>query len=200
FAHTKCLLFSQSSFLKVQPNKTPLSHVSPTQLGTACLGPEIATKTGSAAQGILGKYNQNNSFPPLPGKMARGQTWSEEEVKALIKIWADENVLQLLLTTHKNKQVFKLISGDMEALGFPRTASQCRTKVKKLRQQYVKIRNMLRNGSTGDAKDQKWISARIGMGFLKIGKQPENCNRCTPNQNSNSVCQKYIKQLVQHKG
>ncbi|XP_008425258.1 trihelix transcription factor GT-3a-like isoform X1 [Poecilia reticulata] len=87
--------------------------------------------------------------------MARGQTWNEEEVKALLKIWADENVLKLLLTTHKNKQVFKLISGDMEALGFPRTASQCRTKVKKLRQQYVKIRNMLRNnGSTGDAKEQ----------------------------------------------
>ncbi|XP_032431553.1 trihelix transcription factor GT-3a-like isoform X2 [Xiphophorus hellerii] len=82
--------------------------------------------------------------------MARGQTWSEEEVKALIKIWSDENVLQLLLTTHKNKQVFKLISGDMEALGFPRTAAQCRTKLKKLRQQYVKIRNMRRNNRSTD--------------------------------------------------
>uniref|UniRef100_A0A3B5MF23 Myb/SANT-like DNA-binding domain-containing protein n=1 Tax=Xiphophorus couchianus TaxID=32473 RepID=A0A3B5MF23_9TELE len=74
----------------------------------------------------------------------------EEEVKALIKIWSDENVLQLLLTTHKNKQVFKLISGDMEALGFPRTAAQCRTKLKKLRQQYVKIRNMRRNNRSTD--------------------------------------------------
>ncbi|XP_054899559.1 uncharacterized protein LOC129368550 [Poeciliopsis prolifica] len=106
--------------------------------------------------------------------MARGQTWSEEEVKTLIKIWSDENVLQLLLTTHKNKQVFKLISGDMEALGFPRTASQCRTKVKKLRQQYVKIRNMLRNNcSADDAKEQfPWYDELDAMlGSLPISSQ-----------------------------
>ncbi|XP_037550648.1 uncharacterized protein LOC119427137 [Nematolebias whitei] len=43
----------------------------------------------------------------------------------------------------------------MEKLGFPRTVAQCRTKVKKLRQQYIKIRNMLRkSGSSGDAKDK----------------------------------------------
>ncbi|KAK7898742.1 hypothetical protein WMY93_019595 [Mugilogobius chulae] len=87
--------------------------------------------------------------------MARGQTWSEEEVKALIDIWSDENISQLLVTTHKNNEVFKLISEKMEALGFIRTVVQCRTKVKKLRQQYIKIRDMLRkSGSSGDEKDK----------------------------------------------
>ncbi|KAK7944710.1 hypothetical protein WMY93_000438 [Mugilogobius chulae] len=43
----------------------------------------------------------------------------------------------------------------MEALGFIRTVVQCRTKVKKLRQQYIKIRDMLRkSGSSGDEKDK----------------------------------------------
>uniref|UniRef100_A0A3B4BAC8 Myb/SANT-like DNA-binding domain-containing protein n=1 Tax=Periophthalmus magnuspinnatus TaxID=409849 RepID=A0A3B4BAC8_9GOBI len=87
--------------------------------------------------------------------MAHGQTWSEEEVKALIEIWSDENICQLLVTTHKNNEVYKLISEKMKAVGFPRTVGQCRTKVKKLRQQYIKIRDMLRkSGSSGDERDK----------------------------------------------
>ncbi|XP_037538431.1 trihelix transcription factor GT-3a-like [Nematolebias whitei] len=87
--------------------------------------------------------------------MARGQTWSEEEIKALIQVWSDENISQLLVTTHKNNEVYRLISLKMEELGFQRTAEQCRNKVKKLRQQYIKIRDMLRkSGSSADMKDK----------------------------------------------
>uniref|UniRef100_A0A3B4AEE9 Myb/SANT-like DNA-binding domain-containing protein n=1 Tax=Periophthalmus magnuspinnatus TaxID=409849 RepID=A0A3B4AEE9_9GOBI len=71
--------------------------------------------------------------------MARGQTWSEEEVKALIEIWSDQNICQLLVTTHKNNEVYKLISEKMKAVGFPRTVAQCRTKVKKLHERRLLV-------------------------------------------------------------
>ncbi|KAM4537984.1 uncharacterized protein V3H82_023750 [Fundulus diaphanus] len=82
--------------------------------------------------------------------MSRGQTWSHEEIKALIDVWSDENISELLVTTHKNSEIFKLISKEMGALGFTRTIAQCRNKLKKLRYQYIKIRDMImKNGSSG---------------------------------------------------
>ncbi|XP_021165187.2 zinc finger and SCAN domain-containing protein 20 isoform X2 [Fundulus heteroclitus] len=85
--------------------------------------------------------------------MSRGQTWSYEEIKALIDEWSDDNIAELLVTTHKNTEVFKLISGKMGALGFTRNFAQCRNKLKKLRYQYIKIRDMIvKNGRSGVEK------------------------------------------------
>nr|XP_061828719.1 uncharacterized protein LOC133614617 isoform X1 [Nerophis lumbriciformis] len=87
--------------------------------------------------------------------MSRGQTWSCEETQALIAVWSDNYVSQLLATTHKNIHVFNLFSEKMAAWGFNRTAQQCRIKVKKLRQQYIKVRDSIRNnGCFGDEKDK----------------------------------------------
>ncbi|XP_049917254.1 interferon-induced protein 44-like isoform X2 [Epinephelus moara] len=87
--------------------------------------------------------------------MSRGQTWSFEEVQALIDIWSEDYMSQLLVATHKNYEVFKLFSERMAARGFNRSAVQCRIKVKKLRQQYVKVRDSLRrSGSSGEEKEK----------------------------------------------
>ncbi|XP_054650492.1 uncharacterized protein LOC129191298 [Dunckerocampus dactyliophorus] len=87
--------------------------------------------------------------------MSRGQTWSCEETQALIAVWSDDYIAQLLATTHKNIHVFNLFSEKMAAWGFNRTAQQCRIKVKKLRQHYIKVRDSIRNnGCSGDEKDK----------------------------------------------
>ncbi len=42
--------------------------------------------------------------------MSCGQTWADEEVKALLEIWSDSQINQLLTSTHKNNNFFKLFS------------------------------------------------------------------------------------------
>ena len=87
--------------------------------------------------------------------MSRGLTWSHNEIGALIDIWKDDYVNNLLKTTHKNNHVFKMFSERMRAMGFNRTADQCRTKVKALRLQFNKIKDKMRqSGSAGDEKEE----------------------------------------------
>lgn len=85
--------------------------------------------------------------------MFRGQTWSTEEVQTLLSIWSDQTMAQLLASTHKNREVFKLFSEKMAAMGFHRSVDQCRIKVKKLRLQYFRVRDAL--GKTGVSAEEK---------------------------------------------
>uniref|UniRef100_A0A8C5DNI8 Myb/SANT-like DNA-binding domain-containing protein n=1 Tax=Gouania willdenowi TaxID=441366 RepID=A0A8C5DNI8_GOUWI len=88
--------------------------------------------------------------------MARGQTWSNDEVTTLIDIWADEHISRMLLETHKNKEVFRMFSQRLAARGFHRSGDQCRTKVKKLRQQYYKVRDSLQKGALSVEEREKF--------------------------------------------
>ncbi|KAM9317802.1 uncharacterized protein KZ484_022196 [Pholidichthys leucotaenia] len=89
--------------------------------------------------------------------MSRGQTWSIEEIQALVDIWSDDRISQRLVATHKNIEVFKTFSDMMMARGFIRSAEQCRIKVKKLRQQYIKVRDSLRKGGSSGEEREKFI-------------------------------------------
>lgn len=42
--------------------------------------------------------------------MAWGPTWSEEDTELQIEIWSDEDLAQLLVTTHKNSKFFPIES------------------------------------------------------------------------------------------
>lgn len=89
--------------------------------------------------------------------MFRGQTWSTEEVQTLISIWSDEAMAQLLASTHKNREVFKLFSEKMAALGFHRSVEQCRIKVKKLRLQYFRVRDAIGKGGASVEEKEKFV-------------------------------------------
>lgn len=85
----------------------------------------------------------------------RGLTWTSAEVRCLLDLWAEEHIQNLLQKVHKNNDVYKLIRDKLEEKGFVRTIDQCRVKVKKLRQQYFKVRDSLhRSGSSRDEKDK----------------------------------------------
>lgn len=101
--------------------------------------------------------------------MFRGQTWSTEEVQTLVSIWSDATMAQLLASTHKNREVFKLFSEKMAALGFHRSVEQCRIKVKKLRLQYFRVRDALA-GSPEEREKFVWYDELDGI----LGSSPAN--------------------------
>lgn len=91
----------------------------------------------------------------MASKINRGLTWSRDEIKCLIEIWSDEHIAQQLSRTHKNTEIYLLFSERLKQKGFNRSVEQCRAKAKKLRQQYIKVRDALRKtGSSGEEKDK----------------------------------------------
>uniref|UniRef100_A0A3B1ILQ3 Myb/SANT-like DNA-binding domain-containing protein n=1 Tax=Astyanax mexicanus TaxID=7994 RepID=A0A3B1ILQ3_ASTMX len=82
--------------------------------------------------------------------MNRGLTWTSNEVQCLLDVWADDYICQLLQTTPKKSEVFKMFSKRMKERGFDRSPEQCHVKVKRLRQQDIKVRA----GSSGEEKEK----------------------------------------------
>ncbi len=68
-----------------------------------------------------------------------------EEVKCLVDIWADEQVCQMLDTTHKNSEVYKIVNERMKERGYERSVNSAAQRPK-LRQQYMRVRDQLAKG------------------------------------------------------
>ncbi|XP_039606832.1 multifunctional protein ADE2 isoform X2 [Polypterus senegalus] len=65
-----------------------------------------------------------------------GRHWSDDEVKALILIWSDENIRQQLEGATRNKEIFEQIANRLMEIGIDRDWKQCRTKYKNLKYEY----------------------------------------------------------------
>lgn len=50
--------------------------------------------------------------------MSCGLDWCCEEVKYLMDIWTDDHISQILDTTHKNSEVFKIVSEQIKERSF----------------------------------------------------------------------------------
>ncbi|XP_024143238.1 trihelix transcription factor GT-3a [Oryzias melastigma] len=101
-------------------------------------------------------------FDKKIGKMTtKGALWSRVEVEFLLEIWADDTIQDELDKTHKNSKIYSKIRDVLNSRGFNRTTEQCRDKIKKMRCQYLKIRDALRrSGSSLDEKDKIfWFDA-----------------------------------------
>ena len=72
--------------------------------------------------------------------------WSDEETRRLIQLWGEEDVQAQLEGCKRNKAVYERLARSMLP-EFVRTGSQCREKIKKLRNEYKKIKDT--NGKTG---------------------------------------------------
>ena len=81
---------------------------------------------------------------------ARGQTWSNEEVRCLIFIWSDDHIQQQLEGAQRNKPIFEKIAKKMMEMGHQRDEKQCREKVKNLRSKYRKVKD--ENSRSGHGK------------------------------------------------
>lgn len=99
---------------------------------------------------------------------AKGALWSAAEVQCLLEIWADENIKEQLETTHKNSKIFAKIRDYLLARGYHRTIVQCRGKVKKMRLQYLKVRDARKSAILLDEKDKfQWYDAIEKLMFWK---------------------------------
>lgn len=75
--------------------------------------------------------------------------WTSDEVKVLLTRWAEENVQEQLGSTQRNERVFAQLSSELATQGFDKTTSQCRSKIRLLKQKYGKIKEQK------DSKKQK---------------------------------------------
>lgn len=77
-------------------------------------------------------------------------TWSKVETMKLIEVWGEESIQSQLEGCSRNKHIYEKISKKLEEAGYERTGIQCRDKVKKLRQEYKKIKDkMTKTGEEG---------------------------------------------------
>ncbi|XP_065413017.1 uncharacterized protein LOC135973492 [Chrysemys picta bellii] len=77
----------------------------------------------------------------------RAPAWTDREVLDLIAVWGDESVLSELRSKRRNAKIYEKISKDMSERGYSRDATQCRVKIKELRQGYQKTKEA--NGRSG---------------------------------------------------
>ncbi|XP_019752492.1 uncharacterized protein LOC109532212 isoform X2 [Hippocampus comes] len=81
-----------------------------------------------------------------------GRHWTDDEVRALLCVWADRRVRESLKSTLHNKYIFQEISSQMQrTFGVVRNWKQCRTKYKNLKYDYkmAKSTHAARAGRSG---------------------------------------------------
>ncbi|XP_065129112.1 uncharacterized protein [Paramisgurnus dabryanus] len=79
--------------------------------------------------------------------MENRQYWSAEHTRALLTIWAEDNVQRQFDGVCRNEDVMKYIVAELAKINIQRTTSQVREKLKKLRAQYKSVK--IHNGRSG---------------------------------------------------
>ena len=82
---------------------------------------------------VGGPYEQLNL---VSGNKMAG--WSQEETFSLIAIWGSDSIQGQLKVSKRNKSIFMKVASELSAMGYSRTAEQCREKVKKMKGEYRK--------------------------------------------------------------
>ncbi|XP_061681117.1 multifunctional protein ADE2 [Syngnathoides biaculeatus] len=108
--------------------------------------------TSSASEGV-------QVYQGVPGA-EEGRHWTDDEVRALLCVWADRRVRESLKSTLHNKYIFQEISGQMQrTFGVVRNWKQCRTKYKNLKYDYkmAKSTHAARGGRSSPGKYMKFF-------------------------------------------
>ena len=59
---------------------------------------------------------------------APGRTWNDDEVQALLAIWANASIQKQLLGAVRNKTVFNKIADELAGKGYQRDAKELKNK------------------------------------------------------------------------
>ena len=145
--------------MQIEPNwfaldwTTEIHRTGPLQLDPACFVNTIEaqieprTTSGGVTHSILGV---SLSCVHVLQMAAR---WTDAEVFKLIELWKEEGIQEQLEGSKRNKHVYEKLATQLTKAGFKKTGEQCRCKVKKLCQDYKKIKD--NNGLTGRGRG-KW--------------------------------------------
>ena len=80
--------------------------------------------------------------------------WQEEETIKLLDLWSEENVQALLEGCARNKTVYDKLAEDMAGHGYNRTGGQCRERIKKLKKDFKKTKDNLKQTGNGNCRKQ----------------------------------------------
>ena len=91
----------------------------------------------------------------------------DEETFKLISVWGEDAIQAMLEGCRRNKECFEKISKQMNAAGYVKTAEQCSNEVKKLKDEYRKIKD--KHGKTGEGRSNwKFLKALENV----LGEKP----------------------------
>ena len=96
--------------------------------------------------------------------------WPEHETLCLISIWGEDSIQAQIEGCTRNKEVYDKVAEQMREEGYARTGVQCRDKVKKLKQDYRKIKD--NNNESGRARRSTKIFEAMD---LILGHRPATC-------------------------
>lgn len=116
--------------------------------------------------------------------MEKTELWHSKETRTLIGIWSEDEVQRELEGTVRNQKVFQKISQRMWELGYNRSPDRCRMKIKKLKQDYRKLKEYnKRNGM--NPKTNQWYEAldavlgrRLGVTETSTSSLLESVMKC----------------------
>ncbi len=107
--------------------------------------------------------------------MEYSEKWTDCEVQALLRIVTSEEIQRGFSTSKHNSKVYSNISAQLLQVGVHHSAKQCREKLKKLKQDYKKIKDHNSQNSS-DQRTGKWYASMDAI----LGHKPA----CTRNVES----------------
>lgn len=98
-----------------------------------------------------GTKRSHRAPPYAPGAVEEGgRHWTDDEVRALLCVWADRRIRERLKYTLRNKSIFQEMARQMQrSFGVVRNWKQCRTKYKNLKYDYKTARSAHAAGGGG---------------------------------------------------
>ncbi|XP_056234006.1 multifunctional protein ADE2 isoform X1 [Seriola aureovittata] len=92
-------------------------------------------------EGIKGRIHRALPYTPSVAEEG-GRHWTDDEVRALLCVWADWRIRERLKCTLRNKSIFQEMARQMQRnFGVVRNWKQCRTKYKNLKYDYKTARS-----------------------------------------------------------
>lgn len=114
-------------------------------------------------------------------KTEKTEPWHNKETKTLIGIWSEDEVQRELEGSVRNQRVFQKISQRMWELGYNRSPDRCRVKIKKLKQDYRRLKEF--NKRNGYRKKNQWYDALDAV----LGRRAVSAGRTVSAESSTSL-------------
>lgn len=95
----------------------------------------------------------------------RGRIWTDNEIAALLAVWAEESIQRQFLGKVRNVVPYRAIADELRKKGFHRDFKQCREKIKQLKKKYKDAVDALRKSGVGIESDDDLIDQDIFVQF-----------------------------------
>ncbi|KAG8003450.1 Multifunctional protein ADE2 [Nibea albiflora] len=108
-------------------------------------------------EGIRSRIHRALPYTPNVAEEG-GRHWTDDEVRALLCVWADRRVRESLKCTLRNKSIFQEMARQMQRnFGVVRNWKQCRTKYKNLKYDYKTAKSAHAAGGSGTGGPGKYM-------------------------------------------